>query len=55
METGALPSLFLLQGFVISDWEGIDELCEPLGADYRFCILTAINAGIDMVREVVID
>ncbi|XP_057534405.1 uncharacterized protein LOC130812812 isoform X3 [Amaranthus tricolor] len=37
------------KGFVISDWEGIDELCEPLGADYRFCILTAINAGIDMV------
>ncbi|XP_057548856.1 uncharacterized protein LOC130827216 [Amaranthus tricolor] len=37
------------KGFVISDWEGIDRLCEPQGADYRFCISAAVNAGIDMV------
>ncbi|XP_020963197.1 uncharacterized protein LOC107609749 isoform X2 [Arachis ipaensis] len=37
------------KGFVISDWEGIDELCQPYGSDYRHCISTAINAGIDMV------
>ncbi|XP_027368433.1 uncharacterized protein LOC113874410 [Abrus precatorius] len=37
------------KGFVISDWEGIDELCQPYGSDYRYCISTAINAGIDMV------
>ncbi|MED6175217.1 hypothetical protein PIB30_076319 [Stylosanthes scabra] len=37
------------KGFVISDWEGIDELCQPCGSDYRHCISTAINAGIDMV------
>ncbi|XP_057442294.1 uncharacterized protein LOC130734021 isoform X2 [Lotus japonicus] len=37
------------KGFVISDWEGIDELCQPYGCDYRYCISTAINAGIDMV------
>ncbi|KAI9117820.1 hypothetical protein K1719_011235 [Acacia pycnantha] len=37
------------KGFVISDWEGLDQLCEPYGSDYRYCILTAINAGIDMV------
>ncbi|GAU25717.1 hypothetical protein TSUD_216470 [Trifolium subterraneum] len=37
------------KGFVISDWEGIDELCQPYGSDYRYCISTSINAGIDMV------
>ncbi|CAJ1970618.1 unnamed protein product [Sphenostylis stenocarpa] len=37
------------KGFVISDWEGIDEICEPYGSDYRCCISTAINSGIDMV------
>ncbi|KAH9627561.1 hypothetical protein KSS87_009561 [Heliosperma pusillum] len=37
------------KGFVISDWEGIDRICEPKGADYRFCVSSAINAGIDMV------
>ncbi|KAG4963853.1 hypothetical protein JHK86_040721 [Glycine max] len=36
------------KGFVISEWEGIDE-CQPYGSDYRHCISTAINAGIDMV------
>ncbi|KAM1157407.1 hypothetical protein ACFX2B_027785 [Malus domestica] len=34
---------------LISDWEGIDQLCEPEGSDYRLCISLAINAGIDMV------
>ncbi|XP_008220446.1 PREDICTED: beta-glucosidase BoGH3B-like [Prunus mume] len=37
------------KGFVISDWEALDQLCEPRGADYRFCISSAVNAGIDMV------
>ncbi|GMG98318.1 hypothetical protein Nepgr_000158 [Nepenthes gracilis] len=37
------------KGFIISDWEGIDKLCDPPGSDYRFCISSAINAGIDMV------
>ncbi|XP_074273281.1 uncharacterized protein LOC141596895 isoform X2 [Silene latifolia] len=37
------------KGFIISDWEGIDRICEPKGADYRFCVSSAINAGIDMV------
>ncbi|KHN40052.1 Lysosomal beta glucosidase [Glycine soja] len=36
------------KGFVISEWEEIDE-CQPYGSDYRHCISTAINAGIDMV------
>ncbi|XP_026418479.1 uncharacterized protein LOC113313920 [Papaver somniferum] len=37
------------QGFVISDWEGIDRLSQPHGSDYRYCISESINAGVDMV------
>ncbi|NOZ04630.1 MAG: beta-glucosidase [FCB group bacterium] len=33
------------QGFVVSDWEGIDQI----PGDYKSDIITAINAGIDMV------
>jgi len=33
------------QGFVISDWQGIDEI----PGDYKSDIITSINAGIDMV------
>ncbi|KAH1197052.1 Beta-glucosidase BoGH3B [Glycine max] len=36
-------------GFVISDWEGLDQLCEPHGSDHRYCISSAVNARIDMV------
>jgi beta-glucosidase len=41
---------------VISDWEGIDKLCEPRvaqGSDYRYCIKQSVNAGMDMVYMVV--
>ncbi|XWS74044.1 hypothetical protein CRYUN_Cryun02cG0181700 [Craigia yunnanensis] len=37
------------KGFVISDWEALDRLCEPRGSNYHYCISTAVNAGIDMV------
>lgn len=40
----------LMQGFVISDWEGLDRLSEPHGSNYRQCISLAVNAGIDMVK-----
>jgi beta-glucosidase len=40
------------QGLVVSDWEGIDRLCQPHGSNYRYCISAAINAGIDMVELV---
>ncbi|WP_424952530.1 glycoside hydrolase family 3 protein [Deinococcus sp.] len=33
------------QGFVVSDWEGIDQL----GSDYDACVALSVNAGIDMV------
>jgi beta-glucosidase len=39
----------LFQGFVVSDWEGIDRLCEPRGSDYRYCIAQSVNAGMDMI------
>lgn len=45
-----LGSNFLLQGFVISDWEALDRLSKPLGSNYRRCVSTAVNAGIDMVE-----
>lgn len=41
---------FLLQGFVISDWEALDRLSKPLGSNYRRCVSTAVNAGADMVE-----
>ncbi|XP_022857680.1 uncharacterized protein LOC111378683 isoform X2 [Olea europaea var. sylvestris] len=37
------------KGFVISDWEALDRLCVPRGSKYRQCIMSAVNAGIDMV------
>ncbi|XP_075636224.1 uncharacterized protein LOC142608350 isoform X2 [Castanea sativa] len=40
---------FLLQGFIFSDWSGLDRLSEPRGSNYRSCISSAVNAGIDMV------
>jgi len=33
------------QGFIVSDWAGIDQL----GNDYTQCVDSAVNAGIDMV------
>ncbi|GMI81736.1 hypothetical protein like AT3G47000 [Hibiscus trionum] len=37
------------KGFLISDWKALDRLSEPRGSNYRHCVYTAINAGIDMV------
>ncbi|MGC8873467.1 MAG: glycoside hydrolase family 3 protein [Chloroflexia bacterium] len=33
------------QGFLVSDWEGV----QPISQDYDTAVVTAINAGIDMV------
>ncbi len=43
--TDVLKGELGFQGFVVSDWEGIDQL----GSDYGACVVQAINAGIDMV------
>ncbi|KAF6153492.1 hypothetical protein GIB67_027359 [Kingdonia uniflora] len=47
--TDILKQKLGFQGFVISDWEGIDRLSVPHGSNYRYCISASINAGIDMV------
>lgn len=39
----------LFQGFVISDWQGIDRITTPWHANYTYSVLTGIQAGIDMV------
>ncbi|KDP46532.1 hypothetical protein JCGZ_08504 [Jatropha curcas] len=47
--TEVLKNKLGFQGIVISDWEGLDRLCQPQGSNYRYCISSAVNAGIDMV------
>ncbi|KAE8653276.1 hypothetical protein Csa_023195 [Cucumis sativus] len=47
--TQVLKEKLGFKGFVISDWEALDRLSNPRGSNYRSCICTAVNAGIDMV------
>ncbi|CAE6075347.1 unnamed protein product [Arabidopsis arenosa] len=47
--TEVLKEKLGFKGFLVSDWEGLDRLSEPQGSNYRYCIKTAVNAGIDMV------
>jgi beta-glucosidase-like glycosyl hydrolase len=42
-------SLSFKQGFVISDWEGIDRITTPPHANYSYSIEAGVGAGIDMV------
>lgn len=37
------------QGFVISDYKGIDQITSPIHANYTYSILAGVGAGIDMV------
>lgn len=43
--TDVLKGQLGFDGFVVSDWMGIDQL----DADYDQCVIEAINAGVDMV------
>ncbi len=43
--TNLLKEELGFEGFVVSDWEGIDQI----PGDYKSDIITSINAGIDMV------
>jgi beta-glucosidase len=45
MITGVLKHEYGFDGFVISDWQGINQI----GPDYETDIKTGVNAGIDMV------
>ena len=40
---------FCYQGFLVSDWDGLETISEPQGSDNRNCVKLGINAGIDMV------
>ena len=35
---------------MISDWEALDRFHDPHGSNYRSSVLSAVNAGIDMVH-----
>jgi beta-glucosidase len=43
--TDVLKGELHFQGFVVSDWAAVDKL----GTDYKQCVDSAVNAGIDMV------
>ncbi|XP_042462811.1 beta-glucosidase BoGH3B-like [Zingiber officinale] len=47
--TGLLKNKLGFKGFVISDWEGLDRITTPPGANYTYSVEAGINAGIDMV------
>ncbi|KAK8689910.1 hypothetical protein V6N13_088617 [Hibiscus sabdariffa] len=47
--TGFLKDTLAFQGFVISDWEGLDRITTPPHANYSYSIQAGIHAGIDMV------
>jgi len=42
------------QGFVISDWQGIDRITSPPHANYSFSVQASVSAGIDMVNSFII-
>lgn len=45
------PLCFCYQGFLVSDWDGLETISEPEGSNYRNCVKLGINAGIDMVMN----
>ncbi|XP_073133620.1 uncharacterized protein [Henckelia pumila] len=47
--TNFLKGTLRFRGFVISDWQGVDKLTDPIHANYSDSLLKAVNAGIDMV------
>ncbi|CAA7388128.1 unnamed protein product [Spirodela intermedia] len=47
--TGFLKNKLHFRGFVISDWQGIDRITSPPGANYTFSVEISVNAGLDMI------
>ncbi|KAF2322348.1 hypothetical protein GH714_012601 [Hevea brasiliensis] len=47
--TGFLKNKMKFRGFVISDWQGIDRITSPPGANYSYSVEAGVSAGIDMV------
>ena len=48
--TDVLKGRLGFKGFVISDWDGIERITNPWGANYANSVRLGINAGIDMVH-----
>lgn len=44
-----------IQGFVISDWEGIDRITSPPHSNYSYSVQAGIEAGIDMVSGLIVN
>lgn len=36
---------------MISDWQGIDRITSPPGANYTYSVQAGVSAGIDMVSS----
>lgn len=49
-----LLCFFIFQGFVISDWQGIDRITSVPHANYSYSVQAGVSAGIDMVNIIVI-
>ncbi|XP_058198905.1 uncharacterized protein LOC131314348 isoform X2 [Rhododendron vialii] len=47
--TQVLKDKLEFKGFVISDWKALERLSDPYGSNYRASILSAVNAGVDMI------
>ncbi|XP_044984793.1 beta-glucosidase BoGH3B-like [Hordeum vulgare subsp. vulgare] len=47
--TGYLKDTLKFQGFVISDWKGIDKITSPEGSDYHYSVKASVLAGLDMI------
>ncbi|GFP87500.1 beta-glucosidase bogh3b [Phtheirospermum japonicum] len=47
--TGYLKNKLRFDGFVISDWQGLDKITSPPHANYTYSILAGVMAGIDMI------
>ncbi|KMZ67534.1 Beta-glucosidase, family GH3 [Zostera marina] len=47
--TNYLKKKLKFNGFVISDWQGVDRQTTPQGVHYKTSLATSINAGIDMI------
>ena len=43
----------IFQGFVISDWQGIDRITSPPHANYSYSVQAGVSAGIDMVSFII--
>lgn len=41
---------YIFQGFVMSNWRGIDKITSPPHSNYSYSVQAGVSAGIDMVH-----